>query len=44
MGKKPYFYDLNDKIKNLDIDTPADFTICELLYKNKILSEKDIKI
>ena len=42
VGNKPYFYELDDKIKNLDIDTPADFTICELLYKNEILSEKDI--
>jgi CMP-N-acetylneuraminic acid synthetase len=44
LGNKPYFYDLNDNIKNLDIDTSSDFMICELLYKNNILSEKSINI
>ena len=42
IGKSPYFYELNDGIKCLDIDTPSDFIICELLYKNNILSEKNI--
>ena len=39
IGDKPYFYNLNDSIKNLYIDTPSDFIICELLYKNNITSE-----
>ena len=44
IGKSPYFYDLNDNIKSLDIDTSSDFIICELLYKNNILSGKSIKL
>ena len=42
IGKSPYFYELNDEIKSLDIDTPSDFIICELLYKNNITSESCI--
>ena len=44
IGNSPYFYQLNDDIKCLDIDYPSDFIICELLYKNNIVSEKDIYI
>ena len=44
IGKSPYFYELNDEIKSLDVDTLTDFYICELLYKNNILSEKSIYI
>jgi CMP-N-acetylneuraminic acid synthetase len=42
IGKSPYFYELNDDIKCLDIDTPSDFIICELLYKNNITSDSCI--
>jgi 4-hydroxy 2-oxovalerate aldolase len=40
-GKKPYFYQTN-QINSIDIDTPLDFVISELLYKNNIETEEDI--
>lgn len=46
-GNNPYLYQVND-LKAMDIDTKLDFTICELLYKNNIISsgspDKDDKL
>jgi len=36
-GDKPYFYKLDNKLKNIDIDENIDFTIAELLYKNNLI-------
>ena len=41
IGKNPYFYIFNE-INAIDIDTPLDFVISELLYKNNITTEEDI--
>lgn len=41
IGKKPYFYELK-QLEGIDIDTPYDFMISELLYKNNIHTTNDI--
>jgi CMP-N-acetylneuraminic acid synthetase len=41
-GNKPYFY-LTDQISSIDIDTPLDFVISELLYKNNIRNNEDLE-
>lgn len=37
IGKKPYFYNV-DQIEAIDIDTPYDFLLSELLYNNHIIN------
>lgn len=41
IGQNPYFYDLK-QLEGIDIDTPYDFIVSELLYKNNIHSTNDI--
>jgi len=41
IGKKPYFYELS-QIEGIDIDTPYDFLVSELLYKNCFYDNDDI--
>ena len=36
-GYKPFFYNFENTLKNIDIDTNNDFKIAELLYKNKLI-------
>jgi CMP-N-acetylneuraminic acid synthetase len=36
-GYKPYFFKMNNSLKNIDIDNESDFVISELLYKNNII-------
>ena len=40
IGKNPYFYDV-DQIESIDIDTPYEFLLSEILYKNNILTCDD---
>ena len=41
IGLRPYFYELS-QIEGIDIDTPYDFLISELLYKNNVFDNDDI--
>ena len=40
-GDNPYFYKVDD-LSSIDIDTPLDFTIAELIYKAGIRKEEDV--
>lgn len=40
-GNKPYFYLVN-QLSAIDIDTPLDFVISDLLYKNNIKNYNDV--
>lgn len=35
-GYKPLFYSFQNTLKNIDIDTNNDFTLAELIYKNRL--------
>lgn len=41
IGNKPLFYRLN-QLEGIDIDTPYDFVVSELLYKNNFNSSADL--
>lgn len=41
VGNKPLLYELNE-LESIDIDTPFDFTIAELLYSNGFYTHNDI--
>lgn len=41
VGKRPYMFDVSE-IEGIDIDTPFDFTVAELLYSNSFITESDV--
>lgn len=41
VGEVPYMYEVSD-IEAIDIDTPFDFTVAELLYSNAFIKDEDI--
>jgi CMP-N-acetylneuraminic acid synthetase len=41
VGERPYFYELS-QFEGIDIDTPFDFTVAEMLYKNAFRTNNDI--
>jgi CMP-N-acetylneuraminic acid synthetase len=41
VGNKPLLYELNE-LESIDIDTPFDFTVAELLYSNGFYTYNDI--
>lgn len=41
VGHKPFLYELNE-LESIDIDTPFDFTVAELLYSNGFYTHTDI--
>lgn len=42
VGERPFFYQV-DQVESIDIDTPFDFTVAELLYENKLESESQFE-
>lgn len=41
VGERPYFYELS-QLEGIDIDTPFDFNVAEMFYKNAFIKNADI--